>query len=94
MNVKLETDAFRIWQFCNGLGWDCDSRQIADALEIPMSRVTRVLVVKGWATRVRTLNLAGNDPRIDLRLANDYHLDGIAFRDVIRSMTKPEASAG
>ena len=50
---KIEALAFRIWAHCEPLGWDTDARQIADAMDETVQRVTSICAVKGWTDRLR-----------------------------------------
>lgn len=53
MSPKYEAYAFRIWQFCEPLGWNANLNEIASATGISPCIVGRVIKAKGWATRVR-----------------------------------------
>lgn len=52
-NPRTEALAFRIWQHCNQIGWNCTMRECARALGEPIARVRRVCAMKGWTGRLR-----------------------------------------
>ena len=46
--------AFRIWQFCTPLEWDCTLHEIADALDVPLSHIKGIIRRKPeWKARLR-----------------------------------------
>ena len=53
MNPRTEALAFRIWQYCEPKGWDCDLVEIAEALDEPVGRVRGCCIAKQWMTKVR-----------------------------------------
>lgn len=54
MGPKIETLAFRIWQYAEPLGWDATVQEIAEHLDVNSRSVRSVLKQKGWYGRVRT----------------------------------------
>lgn len=50
---KLETDAFRIWCFCQPKEWDVTHRDICDHTDLTMNRVRSIMMRKRWHQRVR-----------------------------------------
>lgn len=54
---RMNTNAFRVWQYCEPLGWDVTIAGICEALDMKPNVVGRVLRAKGWTTRVRTTTL-------------------------------------
>ncbi|MBR9819375.1 MAG: hypothetical protein GYB51_00070 [Rhodobacteraceae bacterium] len=57
MNVRFnpatETIAFRMWQHCEPIGWNCTIAEAADAIDVSVNRVRRIAGHKGWGHRFR-----------------------------------------
>lgn len=45
--------AFRLWQHCAPLEWDCSLQDAADALGMSVRRVKAIAQLKGWLSRFR-----------------------------------------
>jgi len=60
-NPKSEALAFRIWAYAEPLGWDCTVKDIAEELGESWQRVSRVCVLKGWASRLRNAAITEED---------------------------------
>lgn len=54
VNPATEAVAFRLWQHCQGNGWDCTIAEAAAAIGEPVNRVRRIVGHKGWGHRFRT----------------------------------------
>jgi hypothetical protein len=54
MTPRSEALAFRIWQYCEPLGWDCTSTEVADVLGVSVWTVSNICKSKGWSERLRT----------------------------------------
>lgn len=54
MTARTDALAFRIWAYCTPRGWDCDLREIADALGVSWHSVRGACIRKGWSNRLRT----------------------------------------
>ncbi|MBR9822507.1 hypothetical protein [Oceanicola sp. S124] len=52
-NPASEAVAFRLWQHCQGNGWDCTIAEAAVAIDEPVRRVCRIAGHKGWGHRFR-----------------------------------------
>ena len=69
MNGRSEALAFRIWQFCEPLGWNVTHGEIANHIGASYQQVSRICQWKGWAGRLRTTHndfdggMLGNDWR-------------------------------
>lgn len=53
MTPANEALAYRIWAFCEPLGWDCTALEIAENVDDSAHRVGAILRWKGWAGRIR-----------------------------------------
>lgn len=53
MTPRSQAIAFRIWQHCEPIGWDCNIKDVADALGVSWKVINGVAVAKGWNTRFR-----------------------------------------
>jgi hypothetical protein len=53
-NPVTEAIAFRVWQHCRPIGWDCTVAETAEALGVPAISVRRIIGHKGWGTRFRS----------------------------------------
>ncbi|MCF7725757.1 hypothetical protein [Sulfitobacter sp. M22] len=84
MTPRGHAIAFRIWQFCRPLGWDCTRREIADALGLHVGTVAHVVAAKGWDGRLRTPSVQrhGRDP-VDFTLYFDNELDRFSNRQAM-----------
>jgi hypothetical protein len=51
---STERIAYQAWAFAAPLGWDCTTRQIADAIGENIHRVQGVIQSKGWNRRLRS----------------------------------------
>ncbi|WP_121064675.1 hypothetical protein [Chachezhania antarctica] len=53
VNPTTEAIAFRVWQHCEPIGWNCTVADAAEAVGEPLSRVRRIIGHKGWGGRFR-----------------------------------------
>jgi hypothetical protein len=53
MTPRTQALAYRIWGYCDPREWDCTYNEIADALDVSVKRVGKVVQLKGWASRLR-----------------------------------------
>lgn len=53
MTARTDALAFRIWAYCTPREWNCDVREIADALGVSWQSVRGVCIRKGWSARLR-----------------------------------------
>ena len=53
MSPADEALAFRIWQYANPIGWDCQMKDVAEHLGIHWQRVRSIALKKGWNERFR-----------------------------------------
>ena len=88
LSPHSEAVAFRIWAHCDPIGWDCTSRDVADALGIDGASVGQVCRLKGWTQRLR-VDGPDSDIRSGLKdgrsgnpmqVTDDAMLDAIASR--------------
>jgi hypothetical protein len=77
MTPRAEALAYRIWCYCEPRGWDCTHREVADALDVPLKRVSHVCTVKGWASRLRVTHQHWTGAWADLRLKHDDLLEAM-----------------
>ncbi|WP_158972392.1 hypothetical protein [Chachezhania sediminis] len=54
VNPIAEAIAFRVWQHCEPIGWNCTVAEAAEAVDEPLGRVSRIIGHKGWGTRFRS----------------------------------------
>lgn len=52
-NPRTNALAFRIWQIAEPLGWNISIPEIAQELNVGVTRIRRTVVLKGWSSRVR-----------------------------------------
>lgn len=55
MTPRQQALAFRIWQYCQPLGWNVTTIELANALEQSRYTIHSILRAKGWSNRVRSL---------------------------------------
>ncbi len=84
MTPRGHAIAFRVWQYCQPLGWDCTLAEVADALDEPFATVRAVIGVKNWGGRLRMTKThyhgsGGND----YALSVDAVLHGSGQRAVV-----------
>jgi hypothetical protein len=60
LSAKSEAIAFRIWAFCQPIGWDADNTTIAAALGESDHRCRAVIHRKGWTRRIRQSQIDDN----------------------------------
>lgn len=89
MTPKNEALAFRIWQYCTPIGWDCTSVEVAHAIDVSHIRVCEILNTKKWTTRLRSTHrrkgvgkahsgtLSGESLAARRELESDFRRDGI-----------------
>ena len=53
-NPRTEAMAYRIWGYAAPRGWDCETREVADALGVSPASVGAVARRKGWTNRFRS----------------------------------------
>jgi hypothetical protein len=53
LQPKTHALAYRIWAYCEPLGWNVTIEDVAEALDVKEPRVLHVSKVKGWQTRFR-----------------------------------------
>lgn len=53
MNPRIETAAFRIWQYASAREWNVTVMEIADALDLGMPTVRNLCIKRGWSNRMR-----------------------------------------
>lgn len=53
MKPETEALAFRIWQYANAREWNLTVSEIAADLREPLQRVSRVVSLKCWGSRLR-----------------------------------------
>lgn len=53
MTPRGHAIAFRIWQFCRPLGWDCTLSEVAEELDLPIATVRAIIKLKNWGGRLR-----------------------------------------
>lgn len=59
LSPRSEALAFRIWAYCEPLGWDVTMQDVADALGVHCNRVVRMAGLKGWSGRFRRTQQLG-----------------------------------
>lgn len=84
MTPRGHAIAFRIWQYCQPLGWDCTLAEVADALDEPLATVRAVIKLKNWGGRLRmTKTYYRGSGGNDYALSVDAVLYGSGQRAVI-----------
>ena len=58
LKVKRDALAYRIWAYCEPLGWDCTVRNVADALGVHWNAVRRISAINGWGNRFRSTSFS------------------------------------
>jgi len=71
MNISPQAEAlaFRIWTVCRPKEWNCTCKEVADELCETSQRVSRVLQIKGWSSRLRSTH--GNSFDLTAKLGMD-----------------------
>lgn len=88
MTPRGHAIAFRIWQYCRPLGWDCTRREIADALDLHVGTVASVVEKKGWDVRLRTpVRQRHWRESADWTLYFDNAVDGYSNREAMAQVT-------
>lgn len=59
LSPRTQALAYRIWAYCEPLGWDASVRDIAEALGEPISAISGTVGIKGWHTRLRAPEQSG-----------------------------------
>lgn len=77
MNAEVEAIAYRVWAYCKDRGWNDTVPDIADALDLPMTKVRAVVRVKGWNNRLPT-KVTTQYEHGDFRVSIDGALDMLA----------------
>jgi hypothetical protein len=54
---RFHTTAFLIWRVAEPMGWDMTIQDVANLLDMPLIKVSRVVSAKGWTNRFRTSKL-------------------------------------
>jgi len=88
MTPRGHAIAFRIWQYCQPLGWDCTLAEVADAIDVTLPTVRAVIKRKNWGGRLRVTRThhrgAGGNC---YALSADAALDGTSSRRVVAELT-------
>ena len=58
LTPRDEALAYRIWGHALPLGWNLTAAELAEALDVALRRVERVVAAKGWGSRLRTTRRA------------------------------------
>ena len=64
MSIADEALAFRIWQVCHPIGWDCTMSEAGEAVNATAQKVGHIARQKGWKSRFRTTATDLNAHRI------------------------------
>ena len=46
--VAAEAKKFRVWQYCNAVGWDCTVKEIAESLDLRYENTHKLIEKAGW----------------------------------------------
>ena len=88
MTPRGHAIAFRIWQHCSPIGWNCTLSEVSDAIDVPFATVRAVIRLKNWGGRLRATRrhyrVAGGN---DYALSADAVLDGSSNRSVVAELT-------
>lgn len=88
MTPRGQAIAFRIWQHCCPLGWDCTLFDVADALDVPVATVRAVIRLKSWGGRLRGTKVqyrgAGGNR---YAVSADQMLDGVSSARLVDQLT-------
>ncbi len=88
MTPRGHAIAFRIWQLCKPLAWDCTLAEVAEAVDEPVATVRAVIKLKNWGGRLRTTKAhyrgAGGN---SYAASADNALDGYSNREAMALMT-------
>ena len=75
-----ETNAFRAWQFCQSCDWECTHQQIADAIGVTNSAVSKILERKGWSDRIKN-----GDMKLEKKSRLSRRQAGLRLKDEFNS---------
>jgi hypothetical protein len=70
LSPASETLAYRIWGYCNPLGWGQTCADVAQALDVSSHRVASIMRAKNWQDRFALISAFSNDIS-PLALADD-----------------------
>lgn len=93
MSARDEALAFRIWAYCEPLGWDVTSTDIAREMGAPRSKVAAVLARKGWTSRIRSMQSSNGVHRGHNLYSTDSSLDRVGYCDVILGLVRAGSDA-
>lgn len=82
MNPRIETIAFRIWQYADPREWNVTVQEVADALDLPMTAVRNLCAKRNWSNRMRPMSTAYID--VPLRAGSDAAIEEIAANRLFR----------
>lgn len=83
MTPRGHAIAFRIWQVCTPLAWDCTLAEVADALDEPVATVRAVIKLKNWGGRLRRTQVDYRGAGGNYALSVDAALSGSGQRAAV-----------
>lgn len=60
MTAWAQALAFRIWRYADPKGWDCTVAEVAEALDVNVNHLSRVIKMKRWEGRLRPMPRMGS----------------------------------
>ena len=86
---RTEAIAFRMWAYCEPLGWNCTFGEVAEHLGVNIKSVVSVATMRKWTDRMR-----GNPEPAHYRAVTHgfgpMHGGRVLLRDVAELRARPE----